>query len=369
MQEYKLIDKFDGYKLLDRNGQVIYVQTDDVKKQLSLGNVRIYGLKLSESGRLLKETPEEIKEQQRQQQEQIKQQQLLEKQKQEQRRAEQQRQREEQKRQKEEHVRQLKANLQWDGTLFGVPLDEFKAEFGGRSYGRYYEDLLLTEIKYGVPYEDRTMFNAVCKISNFDEYENGLIWVYDPDKKEFIQTEYYIALANKMWHDNSLRVNKKSRESVVKRVEEIGDIAGQFRLDLQWNGTLFGVPLNEFRAEFGGRSYGPYGTGGPESMEYIENAEHEEGFEDRDIRAKVKINNCYRDNGQIRVFDEKQGKYIKTEYYIAFANSLYSRLNDKSSSIYNKINDKSKRQFVVNMLNKMGREIDRPFKLRQYDNY
>lgn len=53
MQEYKLIDKFDGYKLLDRNGQVIYVQTDDVKKQLSLGNVRIYGLKLSESGRLL----------------------------------------------------------------------------------------------------------------------------------------------------------------------------------------------------------------------------------------------------------------------------------------------------------------------------
>lgn len=60
MQEYKLIDKFDGYKLLDRNGQVIYVQTDDVKKQLSLGNVRIYGLKLSESGRLLKETPEEI---------------------------------------------------------------------------------------------------------------------------------------------------------------------------------------------------------------------------------------------------------------------------------------------------------------------
>lgn len=84
----------------------------------------------------------------------------------------------------------------------------------------------MTEIKYGVPYEDRTMFNAVCKISNFDEYENGLIWVYDPDKKEFIQTEYYIALANKMWHDNSLRVNKKSRESVVKRVEEIGDIAG-----------------------------------------------------------------------------------------------------------------------------------------------
>ena len=58
MQEYKLIDKFDGYKLLDRNGQVIYVQTDDVKKQLSLGNVRIYGLKLSESGRLLTDKSE-----------------------------------------------------------------------------------------------------------------------------------------------------------------------------------------------------------------------------------------------------------------------------------------------------------------------
>lgn len=230
MQEYKLIDKFDGYKLLDRNGQVIYVQTDDVKKQLSLGNVRIYGLKLSESGRLLKETPEEIKEQQRQQQEQIKQQQLLEKQKQEQMRAEQQRQREEQKRQKEEHVRQLKANLQWDGTLFGVPLTEFKAEFGGRSYGRDYEGLLLTEIKYGVPYENGAMYNAVCKINSFDEYENGLIWVYDPDRKEFIQTEFYIALANKLWHNNSLRSKPRSRQSVVNIVEDIGQISGQFQL-------------------------------------------------------------------------------------------------------------------------------------------
>ena len=129
------------------------------------------------------------------------------------------------------------------------------------------------------------------------------------------------------------------------------------------------MPLTEFKAEFGGRSYGPYETSGPESMEYIENAKHDENFEDRDIRAKVKIDNCYRDGGQIRVFDDKQGKYIKTEYYIAFANSLYSRLNDKSNSIYNKLNGKSKRQFVVDMLNQMGRESNRPFKLRQDDEY
>lgn len=357
MQEYKLIDKFDGYKLLDRNGQVIYVQTDDVKKQLSLGNVRIYGLKLSESGRLLKETPEEIKEQQRQQQEQIKQQQLLEKQRQEQIRAEQQRQQEERRRQEEEQARQLKANLQWKGTLFGVPLDEFKAEFGGRSHGIDYEDLLLTEIKYGIPYEDQTMFKATCKINSYDEYKNGLIWVYDPDRKQFIQTEYYIALANKMWHNNLLRKNKKSRESVVNRVEEIGEIAGQFRLDLQWKGTLFGVPLTEFKAEFGGRSYGRCGT---DSLMCITNAAYGEVYRDNDIRADAIIDSLDKyESGIIRVFDDKQGRYIETEYYIALANSLYSRYN----------NNKSKRQVVVDMVNKIGSRRRRMFVLRQDNEY
>lgn len=115
-------------------------------------------------------------------------------------------------------------------TLFGVPLDEFKAEFGGRSYGRYYEGLLLSEIQYGIVYKDLTMFNQDCKISSFDEYENGLVWVYDPDRQQYIQTEYYIAMANKLWHDNLLRSKKKSRQSIVNQVEHIGEIAGQFRL-------------------------------------------------------------------------------------------------------------------------------------------
>lgn len=115
-------------------------------------------------------------------------------------------------------------------TLFGVPLDEFKAEFGGRSYGLDYEGLLLTRIKYGIAYKDQTMFNADCKIASFDEYQNGLVWVYDPDRQQYIQTEYYIAMANKLWHDNSLKSKKKSRQSVVNRVEQIGEIAGQFRL-------------------------------------------------------------------------------------------------------------------------------------------
>lgn len=115
-------------------------------------------------------------------------------------------------------------------TLFGVPLDEFKAEFGGRSYGLDYEGLLLTRIKYGIAYKDQTMFNADCKITSFDEYQNGLVWVYDPDRQQYIQTEYYIAMANKLWHDNSLKSKKKSRQSVVNRVEQIGEIAGQFRL-------------------------------------------------------------------------------------------------------------------------------------------
>ena len=115
-------------------------------------------------------------------------------------------------------------------TLFGVPLDEFKAEFGGRSYGLDYEGLLLTRIKYGIAYKDQTMFNTDCKIASFDEYQNGLVWVYDPDRQQYIQTEYYIAMANKLWHDNSLKSKKKSRQSIVNRVEQIGEIAGQFRL-------------------------------------------------------------------------------------------------------------------------------------------
>ena len=115
-------------------------------------------------------------------------------------------------------------------TLFGVPLNEFRAEFGGRSYGRDYEGLLLTRIKYGIAYKDQTMFNADCKIASYDEYKNGLIWVYDPDRQQYIQTEYYIALANKMWHNNLLRSKKKPRQSVINRVEQIGEIDGQFRL-------------------------------------------------------------------------------------------------------------------------------------------
>lgn len=111
-----------------------------------------------------------------------------------------------------------------------MPLDEFKAEFGGRSYGGFYEGLLLTEIKYGIPYEDASMFNAVCKINNFDEYKNGLIWVYDPDKQQYIQTEFYIALANRLWYKNSLRSKQRSRQSIINQVEDIGQIAGEFKL-------------------------------------------------------------------------------------------------------------------------------------------
>ena len=216
MQEYKLIDKFDGYKLLDRNGQVIYVQTDDVKKQLSLGNVRIYGLKLSESGRLLKETPEEIKEWQRQQQEQIKQQQLLEKQRQEQI--------------EEEHARQLKASLQWEGTLFGVPLDEFKAEFGGRSYGiEGNEGLLLLDMKYGNNYESQLMLSEVYKVNNFAEYRSGIVRVYDPDRQQYIPTEYYIALANRLWHEE-LSKTDEARQYIINKVEQMSKKHRWFRL-------------------------------------------------------------------------------------------------------------------------------------------
>lgn len=234
MQEYKLIDKFDGYKLLDRNGQVIYVQTDDVKKQLSLGNVRIYGLKLSESGRLLKETPEEIKEQQRRQQEQIRQQQLLEQQRQEQLRAEQQRQLEEQRRQEEEQARQLKANLQWKGTLFGVPLDEFKAEFGDRSYGALYDLQLRSvfDIKYTISYED-DMIQTDCIIHNYENYKSGIIQVYNSSQLKYVETEYYIALANKLWSINLNRpANKRrDRQAIVEQVEQMGAQKGlKFRL-------------------------------------------------------------------------------------------------------------------------------------------
>ena len=181
MQEYKLIDKFDGYKLLDRNGQVIYVQTDDVKKQLSLGNVRIYGLKLSESGILFRESTEETEKQ---------------------------------------IARQLKANLQWEGTLFGVPLKEFKAEFGGRSHGPDSEDLLLTNRWYGVAFKEKVMSNALIKINSYDEYKNGIVWVYDPDRKQFVQTEYFIALANEMWHESSK--TEGDRKHIIQYIWTIG---------------------------------------------------------------------------------------------------------------------------------------------------
>lgn len=57
------------------------------------------------------------------------------------------------------------------------------------------------------------MSNALIKINSYDEYKNGIVWVYDPDRKQFVQTEYFIALANKLWHDKSK--TEEARKSIV----------------------------------------------------------------------------------------------------------------------------------------------------------
>ena len=91
----------------------------------------------------------------------------------------------------------------------------------------------------------------------------------------------------------------------------------------------------------------------------ITNAAYGVAYRDNDIRADAIIDSHDKyESGIIRVFDDKQGKYIETEYYMALANSLYSKLNDKS-----------KRQLVIDKVNKIGSRRRRMFGLRQDDNY
>ena len=107
-------------------------------------------------------------------------------------------------------------------TLFGVPLDEFKAEFGGRSYGDYPDRRLrsLFDIKYDTVYNDDMMYTN-CIIHSYKDYKSGMIQAYDSEKNQYVETEYYIALANRLWATNlSEPVNKRcSRDVIVEQVE------------------------------------------------------------------------------------------------------------------------------------------------------
>lgn len=158
--------------------------------------------------------------------------------------------------------------------------------------------------------------------------------------------------------DKSETKIEKPVKTTVSAAEVLGNIAGSALIQKiqQTNKkpveTLFGVPLDEFKAEFGGRSYGPYGT---DSLMCITNAAYGVAYRDNDIRADAIIDSHDKyESGIIRVFDDKQGKYIETEYYMALANSLYSKLNDKS-----------KRQLVIDKVNKIGSRRRRMFGLRQ----
>lgn len=158
--------------------------------------------------------------------------------------------------------------------------------------------------------------------------------------------------------DKSETKTEKPVKTTVSAAEVLGNIAGAALIQKiqQTNKkpveTLFGVPLDEFKAEFGGRSYGPYGT---DSLMCITNAAYGVAYRDNDIRADAIIDSHDKyESGIIRVFDDKQGKYIETEYYMALANSLYSKLNDKS-----------KRQLVIDKVNKIGSRRRRMFGLRQ----
>lgn len=151
---------------------------------------------------------------------------------------------------------------------------------------------------------------------------------------------------------------EKNEKTTLSAAEVLGNIAGpQLVQKIQQTNkkpveTLFGVPLDEFKAEFGGRSYGPYGT---DSLMCITNAAYGVAYRDNDIRADAIIDSHDKyESGIIRVFDDKQGKYIETEYYIALANSLYSKLNDKS-----------KRQLIIDKVNKIGSRRRRMFGLKQ----
>ena len=110
-------------------------------------------------------------------------------------------------------------------TLFGVPLDEFKAEFGGSSYGDYPDRRLrsLFDIKYDTVYNDDMMYTN-CIIHSYKDYKSGMIQAYDSEKNQYVETEYYIALANRLWATNlSEPVNKRcSRDVIVEQVELMG---------------------------------------------------------------------------------------------------------------------------------------------------
>lgn len=110
-------------------------------------------------------------------------------------------------------------------TLFGVPLDEFKAEFGGRSYGDYPDRRLrsLFDIKYDTVYNDDMMYTN-CIIHSYKDYKSGVIQAYDSEKNKYVETEYYIALANRLWATNlSEPVDKRcSRDVIVEQVELMG---------------------------------------------------------------------------------------------------------------------------------------------------
>ena len=110
-------------------------------------------------------------------------------------------------------------------TLFGVPLEEFKAEFGGRSYGDYPDRRLrsLFDIKYDTVYNDDMMYTN-CIIHSYKDYKSGMIQAYDSEKNQYVETEYYIALANRLWATNlSEPVNKRcSRDVIVEQVELMG---------------------------------------------------------------------------------------------------------------------------------------------------
>lgn len=175
-------------------------------------------------------------------------------------------------------------------------------------------------------------------------------------EKQDSVTEKPVEIADKSVEKPENRTSE-SKKTTLSAAEVLGNITGSNLVQKIQNKkpveTLFGVPLDEFKAEFGGRSYGPYGT---DSLMCITNAAYGVAYRDNDIRADAIIDSHDKyESGIIRVFDDKQGRYIETEYYIALANSLYSRYN----------NNKSERQVVVDMVNKIGSRRRRMFGLRQ----
>ena len=68
------------------------------------------------------------------------------------------------------------------------------------------------------------MMYTNCIIHSYKDYKSGVIQAYDSEKNKYIETEYYIALANRLWATNlSEPVDKRcSRDVIVEQVELMG---------------------------------------------------------------------------------------------------------------------------------------------------